>query len=552
MVTKSKVAVFEFAGVAVCLVGLLFGESAWSAYSAFIGFISTEFTSLFQDPETQLTVFLCLTVYFTVFLFFRFKMGTVQRSIWPSETNFPASKIRDGNPHLQEVTAPAVWLVGGISISLIAYAFNFPPSTQALTLLAGAVLGQGMAVMAIRARRRLGFKSKNETVEVIITILVIFLGFASMWKLDEAKIFDFRDHARWSGPWDNPNIYGVLMGTGAALAIGCAIPHLEFKISNWKTDRWRRLKMVFLLVVSGLIACGLLKSYSRGAWLATVLGTGYLVWSIRLRRSCYGGREVHPLSPQLPPSSRTVDFDGAGRRTRSPSALARVATVGDRSKVGAESDFLCGSRISRLKFSLLPIIVILISAVVLSFWQFRQTGWRPAHRVFSAINTADFSWRNRVAAWEGALQITGEHPWFGVGWSQPELLYNNYCLAPKLTESKAIEMNDYLMLAATLGIPASFCFGMYFWLSLTTGAGRGAWGARSQNKEEGGSQNEESEAAELEWLKSTCRAGAIVLLVGFWFDGGLFKLATASTFWILLELGSVANGGVRERLQPVN
>ena len=34
-----------------------------------------------------------------------------------------------------------------------------------------------------------------------------------------------------------------------------------------------------------------------------------------------------------------------------------------------------------------------------------------------------------------------------------------------------------------------------------------------------------------------CRAGAAVLLVGFWFDGGLFKLATAAPFWILLELG---------------
>jgi hypothetical protein len=36
---------------------------------------------------------------------------------------------------------------------------------------------------------------------------------------------------------------------------------------------------------------------------------------------------------------------------------------------------------------------------------------------------------------------------------------------------------------------------------------------------------------------SVCRAGAVVLLVGFWFDGGLFKLATAAPFWILLELG---------------
>ena len=44
---------------------------------------------------------------------------------------------------------------------------------------------------------------------------------------------------------------------------------------------------------------------------------------------------------------------------------------------------------------------------------------------------------------------------------------------------------------------------------------------------------------ELDWLKAVCRAGALVLAVGFWFDGGLFKLPTAATFLILLELGRV-------------
>jgi hypothetical protein len=42
-----------------------------------------------------------------------------------------------------------------------------------------------------------------------------------------------------------------------------------------------------------------------------------------------------------------------------------------------------------------------------------------------------------------------------------------------------------------------------------------------------------------EWLQTICRAGAMVLLVGFWFDGGLFKFATGSVFWTLLELGHV-------------
>jgi hypothetical protein len=37
-----------------------------------------------------------------------------------------------------------------------------------------------------------------------------------------------------------------------------------------------------------------------------------------------------------------------------------------------------------------------------------------------------------------------------------------------------------------------------------------------------------------------------VFLVGFWFDGGLFKLATAAPFWILLELGRVRNYEIHE------
>lgn len=39
-------------------------------------------------------------------------------------------------------------------------------------------------------------------------------------------------------------------------------------------------------------------------------------------------------------------------------------------------------------------------------------------------------------------------------------------------------------------------------------------------------------------IQPVYRAGALVLLVAFWFDGGLFELATAAPFWILLELGA--------------
>jgi len=59
-----------------------------------------------------------------------------------------------------------------------------------------------------------------------------------------------------------------------------------------------------------------------------------------------------------------------------------------------------------------------------------------------------------------------------------------------LTESAAIQMNDYLLLGATLGVPALFCFGMHSWLTIVgngEGSGLGARGARTEGqKAEGG------------------------------------------------------------------
>ena len=154
-----------------------------------------------------------------------------------------------------------------------------------------------------------------------------------------------------------------------------------------------------------------------------------------------------------------------------------------------------------------------------------------------------------------------EKPWFGFGWNQPERFYDQFYRAPKIDEAAAIETNDYLMLGSTLGIPALFCFAAYIWLCLTQKSGvrilnpESGWGARPprasffapSRKTSFAAANPEREAEVgcgahpttpgAGMLPATCRAGAIVLLVGFWFDGGLFKLATASTLWILLELG---------------
>lgn len=332
-----------------------------------------------------------------------------------------------------------------------------------------------------------------------LTGIVALLIFGVWWHLQVAK--GFYPGTRWTGLWENPNIYGMLMGTGATLAVGLsAATKMAERTSLNKVGAERGSQgLVFKLL--RVLACklyyffslaavmmfvGLFMSYSRGAWLAAVCGLTWLIANLEFRI-------------QNPESKDSTVF----------------------------------SYIARLKANWLPAGVIFLSVVILFFWSFRQTEWHPVHRALSVSNQNDFSWRNRITAWEGALQIITEHPWFGAGWNRPEVLYQNFYLPPKSSESGAIEMNDYLMLGATLGIPALFCFGMYLWLSLARSVPSGARNSGLST------HNSEPSTCDLEWLQIVCHAGAIVLIVGFWFDGGLFKLPTAATFWILLELGSI-------------
>jgi len=238
--------------------------------------------------------------------------------------------------------------------------------------------------------------------------------------------------------------------------------------------------------------------------------------------------EIRKLKEEMEHLIRPAPAPSSGLQPPSPTRWARGISPSN-----AEKDSLpC---VSWLKRNWVPFAMILVAAGAICLWHFRQTDWHPARRALSVVNAADFSWRNRVAAWVGDLQMMAEQPWLGTGWNQPEPLYEHYYLSPRLTESAAIQMNDYLMLGAMLGIPALFCLGIYLWLTLTGKVESGAHLIRPAAT----FSPSDAEKGSLDWLQTACRAGAIVLLVGFWFDGGLFKLATAATFWILLELGSV-------------
>jgi len=206
---------------------------------------------------------------------------------------------------------------------------------------------------------------------------------------------------------------------------------------------------------------------------------------------------------------------------------------------------------SRLKRAL-ALGVVVVSLGVLGFWGFRQADRGMVRRAYSAANVNDFSLRNRVAAWEGTLQMMADKPWFGFGWNQPERVYDQYYRAAKVDEGMAIQLNDYLTLGTTLGLPALLCFAMYVGLSLSPKSKVQSLKSKVQGPEDEGHGAGLPAPPTLDFRHWTldhgavCRAGAVVLLVGFWFDGGLFKLATGATFWILLELGRAGDHEIHE------
>jgi O-antigen ligase len=277
--------------------------------------------------------------------------------------------------------------------------------------------------------------------------------------------YQYHGITRWNGIWDNPNLCGLLMGAGLVLAVGQIIEARRWKIVGRKC--WNNLSIVLFFFTVILCGIGLFKSYSRGAWLAVFGGLIYLT----------------------------------------------VQTV----KSSRFSVWFIYNRLS--------LILITVSLLLLAFWQFRFSELRPAQRLFSVVDVSDFSWRNRVTAWNGAMHMIIDRPFIGFGWGQAESIYGKkYCT---LGESAAIEMNDYFMLAISVGVPALICFVVYVSLCLrpTTPSHHLLLPERR-----GG-------------IQTTYRAGALVLLVGFWFDGGLFKLPTTTIFWIFLELSRLESYG---------
>jgi prepilin-type N-terminal cleavage/methylation domain-containing protein/prepilin-type processing-associated H-X9-DG protein len=423
-----------------------------------------------------------------------------------------------------------------LTMVVIAYFVGYTghPAVDALMLMFGAAVGKVVCFVLDedgRWKSEDGWRERRKVeggngfeLRAVLLGMVGLLAFASWWHLDMTNNFYFGP--RWTGLWNNPNDYGLLMAAGLILAVGLlAAKRHKRRIENELThsspqpspqSRKRRSfflrtlcsfvaiksairnpQSAILLVAAFMMGVGLVMSYSRGAWLGTAIGLLYLA-------KAYGKFKWRWVLP--------------------------------------------------------PIIVV--AAMAWFFWDTPRT----APWYFQRLDLSRGSVQHRLAAWKAGFEMMRDHP-FGVGWNKTVSVYeNNY--SPPEGGVMAITTNDYLMLGTQLGWPGLICFVAYCALCLRGPRSKfespqlSVHSPQSLEKAESGKQNAElildSGLWTLDSTKVACRAGALVCLVAFWFDGGLFKLATASVFWILLELGSSERGvgrwkmGVREKSEIEN
>lgn len=366
------------------------------------------------------------------------------------------------------------------------YARDYPASAargEFLVLLTALAAGQVVGFWLVWEARR----ARTMMVGAfVLGSVVIALAAASLIHPEVGMAYQYRGVARWKGLWDTPNTFGVLMAIGLVLAVGLAGKVLVAGVTEeGRRIRWLRVAIwVFCATVTGT---ALLKSYSRGAWFGAGLGLVWLVWAWL--------RSVTENSASASPALRIV-------RACAPAWLLALAAAG-----------------------------------VLAFWSLRHTETPLVRRVFTVGNVNDFSWRNRVATWPGALEVMARKPLIGWGWGRPANVFEHGHKPPTLSESGALTLNNYLMVGMMLGVPAIIALVSWLWLG---------WHAGGLKKPSAGVP---PEIEPVLWL---CQAALIPCVIGMALDGVLFKAAVAVPMLILLELGAGIPVVHRIREQPPN
>jgi O-antigen ligase len=333
-------------------------------------------------------------------------------------------------------------------------------STDPAVFLAGMTLG--MATAAAKQWSCSRGMSPVVFTETLLLALTFIGAVCAVCRPDIVKsiAFQYLDAERWTGPFNNPNTYGLVVGATCVLAVGLLIRNLSASRPNGK-----RVPLVVFCTITALVSSiGLLKSFSRGAWVGTTAGMTLLLL-----------------------------------------VLVR--------------DYLIlGGKLSLVRRNVTWLALSAVFVVALVFSALQHVDSPLAQRLSSISNRNDFSWRNRITTGTGSLQMLAESPVRGYGWNRPAVVYHSLFMPWQLVDGRAFILNDYLVLATTLGVPALILF-----LCCICKLWQRSW--------------PRGEPPTCDAITHISRAALVVLLIGFLFDSGLFKMALASCFWLLVELG---------------
>lgn len=385
------------------------------------------------------------------------------------------------HPYKFRLRTRLVLIVALVGWGIASYALDYRTaagSDDALVLLTMLAVGQSVAFwLGWEDSARFSMDGLRLS---LLRLLAVLLAFASLVHPTAIGEFQYRGEARWVGLWQNPNSFGVLMAVGFVLNLGLLI---EAWRGFWAAKQAGGsdfhssdicASAVWLLgsVASGT---GLLFSYSRGGWVGAVVGIGWLGW----RTLCGTTKEPFALRLLL--------------LRRCAPALALIA----------------------------------LSLGLIAFWSQRHTEIPLLRRILTVGNPNDFSWRNRVDTWPGALELLARRPLTGWGWNCPLIAYDHGHKPVWLSEAGAIALNEYLMLGMTLGVPVIWAF--LIWIRL-------AWRLNVLLPNSPPNTTPSSLLGFQPLLTALPRAALLPMLIGFIFDGGLSKLAIAVPFCVLLEL----------------
>lgn len=340
------------------------------------------------------------------------------------------------------------------------------------------------------------FRLRVNRLKIFVVIIPVLLAVLTIASGDESR-FTYLGQVRWVGIWYNPNLYGSLMASGLILSIG----YVAFDTPRTVIGQLIRV----LCALSGCLCfLGLVFSYSRGAWLGSLLG---------------------------------LSFVGCAK------VMLDIVVLSHNKQ---DSEF------SRQVIKLAPYIVLaVVSLAVIGFWHFRFTEIPLVRRIFSIANPFDFSWRNRVYTWFGAFEMIVARPFTGFGWVASERIFHANYNHWELLDTSAYRLNDFLCLAASYGLPTvsllmvsillaiqsqcvdivnalkAVCVYNHCSFKLIPSPGIGIV--------ETGIVDIKG-AADGIGIACTIVGALIHLAATFWFEGCLFIVPTAVLFWLLIFL----------------